>query len=444
MKGMNEILTIEDAIQFIYSFINYEIHRNTKYNSEHYNLGFMKTFLEYTGHPEKDFMIIHVAGTNGKGSVVNLLSYLLCKKGYRVGLYTSPHLIRINERICVDHHPIRDVDFVMIVNKLRIILENIAIRPTYFEAVTAMALLYFQYLQCEYVVLEVGMGGRLDSTNFPCNKLTIINTISFDHTEHLGKTLLEIGKEKGGIVQEGNPLILGKINRNLHIYFEELTERMDSSFYRFGVDFKGCQIKRSEGGVGFDYYEKDRLVYKIFLGKISIYSVINISLVLFALRYLGIEFTQGELDIYLKNFSIPGRFDIIEVERNTVVLDVAHNVESMKSLMMNLRLWFRNRKKYLIMGFVEGKDYKNMIYRIHNQFEKIVICKLPVEIKKDISLDIFEYLKELRDVVYYGETFIKSFNLIKDFINAGDILVVTGSFSLVGAVYEHLEYNKLW
>ena len=196
----------KEALSFLYSFVNYEIHSGWKYDNKHFNLDRFRKFLNMLENPHRGGRYVHVAGTNGKGSVCAMTAHALTSAGFRTGLYTSPHLITFRERIRVDGVLITPDDVVRAVARLKPATDA-ADRLTFFEVWTGLALDYFKRSMTDYNVLEVGLGGRLDATNVVTPDLAVITSISLDHTAKLGKNLVGIAREKAGIIKPGVPVV---------------------------------------------------------------------------------------------------------------------------------------------------------------------------------------------------------------------------------------------
>ena len=168
----------------------------------------IQKICDYLGNPERKYKVIHITGTNGKGSTSTITETVLLEAGYKVGKYTSPHILKFNERIRVNGKDISDRDIALVYEKIKKTVEELKITPTFFEVTTAMMFLYFAEKEVDYAVLEVGMGGRYDATNVAEGDICIITNVSLDHTEYLGKTLYEIGLEKAGIIKEKSKVIV--------------------------------------------------------------------------------------------------------------------------------------------------------------------------------------------------------------------------------------------
>ncbi len=418
---------------FLDSLINYEIQPIPTYNKKHYNTSFVKDFLDEIHRPEKDFRIIHIAGTNGKGSLVYLLNHVLVSKGFTVGAYTSPHLISLNERIQLNKNIIDDLSLIKLTNTFIEILPKMSKPPTFFEALTSIAILYFKEMKCDYVILETGLGGRLDSTNFATNKISIINTIAMDHMKQLGNNLKDIALEKAGIIKNGDHLIIGKQQKKIYPLLSKVAKKHQSAIYQYSQDYSVHNIQTLEDGLSFNYIDHsniDGINGEIKIPLLSIYQALNMGITLKTLRVMNIPFTPNEITHALKDFTLPGRFQLIS-KSPFIVLDGAHNVHAIRSLKVNLKIRFKNtRYKVLIIGIIQDKDYKSILPIILSFFDQIIVCKLNFNIKKDISSDLFEISKSIHNNVQYAYSFEEAFNQVK--LHTNDLLVVTGSYYLIG------------
>ena len=280
----------------------------------------IRTLLERCGHPERGYGIIHVAGTNGKGSVSAALAAILQHAGYRTGLYTSPHLHSFTERIRVDGDAIVGDE----VARLTILLRSLAegVPATFFEFTTAMALLHFQQRQVDFAILEVGMGGRLDATNPVNPRLCVITPICFDHAEHLGDSLAAIAREKGGIIKEKIPVIVGRQEPEaLEVLMEEARSR-HSSLFLCGRDFSPAG-----GPDGFDFHGMGLELSGLRPGLLGAHQQENLSLALAAaavLRRQGACIPGAALHEGIERVRWPGRLEWWGGRRE-VLIDGAHN-----------------------------------------------------------------------------------------------------------------------
>jgi len=287
----------------------------------------IRTLLERLGHPEKDCGILHIGGTNGKGSVAATLSEILVQAGHRTGLYTSPHLHAFTERIRVNGCPVAEDEVARLVQEVRSAAAGVP--ATFFEFTTALALLYFSRRKVDFVVLEVGMGGRLDATNAVTPRLSVITPICSDHAEHLGATLAGIAAEKGGIIKPGVPLILGRQEPEaLHMLLKQAREQM-APVLVCGKDF----APREEPG-GFSFCGRGVELKGLQAGLPGIHQLHNLSVALATacvLREQGVDIPETALRAGVAQVRWPGRLEWWRGRRQ-VLLDGAHNEGGAKVL----------------------------------------------------------------------------------------------------------------
>jgi dihydrofolate synthase/folylpolyglutamate synthase len=270
-------------------------------------LDVMKQLMDILDHPECGFRSIHVTGTNGKGSTCAFIASVLQKAGYNVGLYTSPHLVRFNERIKVNGVDISDEELIRLTSLIR--GKRNGIEATFFEFTTALAFLYFAECKVDIAVIEVGMGGRLDATNVIVPEVCVITHVAFDHLEHLGKTLIEIAREKAGIVKKRVPVVIAETNTEILVLFRKVCRESGSEM----IVVRGT--------------EEWTLSLR---GK---HQMVNARTAVAALRVIRNRFPVSEKAIRegLATASWPGRLMVVS-ENPLVILDGAHNVDGMMVL----------------------------------------------------------------------------------------------------------------
>ena len=310
---------------------------------------------ERLGSPQDSLRFIHVAGTNGKGSTCSMLSSVLRAAGYRVGLYTSPYIRFFNERMCVDGEPISDGELAEITEYVRPIADAMTDKPTEFELITAIAFEYFKRHRCDVVVLEAGMGGRLDSTNIVRNPLlSIITGIALDHVAFLGDTVEKIAAEKAGIIKDGAPILYGGDDQSAGEVIEKKAREMGSSFHT--VPYGSLRVRRTDlSGTEFDFGEREGLRIAL-LGS---YQPRNASLVVSAvdlLRKRGLSISEEALREGLLAARWQARFEIISRDPLTI-FDGAHNPQGIKGAVESIKQYFGDRRVYLLTGVLRDKDY---------------------------------------------------------------------------------------
>ncbi len=308
------------------------------------------------GNPEEKLRFIHVAGTNGKGSFSSMTASVLQAAGYKVGLYTSPYICRFNERMRVNGEDIPDEVLAEITEYIKPIADSMKDKPTEFELITAIAFEYFKREECDVVVLECGMGGRLDSTNVIKNPyLSVITGISLDHTAFLGDTLEKIAKEKAGIIKDGSPLLFGGESEEAKRVISDVAKNMGSDIYF--ADYSKLKIKEATlSGSVFDY----KTLQNIKISLLGLYQPRNASLVIEAVKILrkrGLSISDEALREGLLSAKWQARFEVIG-DNPTVIFDGAHNPEGIASAVESIKHYFGDKKLVLISGVLRDKDYR--------------------------------------------------------------------------------------
>jgi dihydrofolate synthase / folylpolyglutamate synthase len=319
---------------------------------------------EHTGNPHKEFKTIHVAGTNGKGSVSHSIASILQEAGYKTGLYTSPHLIDYRERIRVDGHMI-DKDYVCnFINSNKSIIDEI--QPSFFEMSVALAFCYFRDCNVDVAVVEVGMGGRLDSTNIITPELSVITNIGLDHTQFLGDSLAKIAAEKAGIIKMGVPVVIGENHHQTEDVFKAFAKENNSEII-FASDQFQTQITNSYDG--FSSYlvrDSNNHSFEIEFGLSGKYQEKNLATTLETIQQLrakGFKITDESLRLGLKNLvkntSLRGRWEILQ-KNPLVICDTGHNKEGLEYTMKQLSTLKYERLR-IILGFVNDKNVDSVL-----------------------------------------------------------------------------------
>ena len=311
------------------------------------------------GDPQKKLRFIHVAGTNGKGSTSAMLASILQKAGYRTGLYTSPYIRTFCERIRVDGENIPQDTLAALTERIRPIADKMTDKSTEFELITALAFEYFYQSKCDVVVLEVGLGGRLDSTNVIENTvLSIITGIDFDHTALLGNTIEEIAKEKAGIIKEGRPVLFGGGEGIARDTVCAVAQEKNAPFYV--VDRSSyVQKEASLDGTIFDYTHYTDL----HLPLLGAYQPYNATLVLTAIDLLKKQGFSIDGDAVYQGFSVvrwPARFELLS-RYPIIIYDGGHNPEGVRAAVASIKQYFGNQPVNILSGVMADKDREEMI-----------------------------------------------------------------------------------
>ena len=317
---------------------------------------------ERLGHPERKLKFIHIAGTNGKGSTSAMLDSVLRAAGYKIGLYTSPYIRVFNERMRVNGENISDDELASLTEYIKPIAEKMSDKPTEFELITALAFEYFARHECEVVILEAGMGGRLDSTNIiDTSVLSVITGIALDHTAFLGDTVEKIAFEKAGIIKPSVPVIFGGTDASAK---SVISARANELLSPFGtVDYNSLTVKEmSLDGTVFDFGEYSELKISL-LGS---YQPRNAAIVISAVKILrenGFEISESAMREGLSSASWQGRFEILAKDP-LVIFDGAHNPQGIEAAVESIELYFKEEKVALVTGVLRDKDYTYIAERL--------------------------------------------------------------------------------
>jgi len=399
-------------------------------------LGLDKTnfYLEKLGRPHFKYPSILVAGTNGKGSVCKALSKILEFSGYKVGLYTSPHLIDVRERIKINEENISEEEFnenIMILKKI-IEKQPVHMYPTYFEALTIIAFLYFYKKKIDILVCEVGMGGRFDATNVLPSFIEVITKIGLDHTEFLGKTYREIANEKSGIIKEKTIVLSAKQKKEAKEVIIKKAKDRNSEILIYGDDFKGRLLNISPEGMIFNFYGREKIknLKTLLLG---IHQIENLSIAIetsLILKEKGYKIEEENIKRAIENVKWPCRFQILK-KNPYIIVDGAHNVDGVKNLMKNLKKIFSDKKFSFLVGILKDKDYKNMVKILQKYTENIIFTKPNSEraIEPEILKEIVNNKKNVRII----EEPKKAYEFIK---KTEENWLIFGSLYLAGEILQ--------
>ena len=365
-----------------------EILTSQRYFNINLGLERISALLNLYGNPQDKLKCIHVAGTNGKGSVCAVLNTILISNGFNVGLFTSPHIFDYNERIKINNKDISDEDFDALVLEVSNVAKSHDINITEFEILTAVAFIYFEKKCVDYVVLETGLGGRFDATNvIKKNECAIITHLDLEHTDRLGNTIEKIAFEKAGIIKPFCPVIIGEEQDVI----QNVAEEKNSELFFAPLTNKVCSLKGE-------------------------HQKFNLALALKACEVLGIT-VRDECLLNVKN---PCRFEYLP--DYNIIVDVAHNPNGIKALRENLDMYYKNQSFNFIFGCLSTKDYKKMLKYLLKEDDKLYVyeflhsksCKYE-DLQKVTVVKLYhfeEYKKEKKITVICG-----SFYMLKELFN---------------------------
>ncbi|GAB6183676.1 bifunctional folylpolyglutamate synthase/dihydrofolate synthase [Thermodesulfovibrio hydrogeniphilus] len=393
--------------------------------------------LDKLGNPHKSFRSIHIAGTNGKGSVSKIIYTLLRAHGFSVGLFTSPHLTRFTERIVVNETEISEEDVVRLVEKVRPLSDEL----TFFEYVTVIAFLYFKEKGVDYAVLETGMGGRLDSTNVVKPEISIITSIGLDHQQFLGQDLASIAKEKAGIIKKSVPVVIANQPKEAEEIIIETANNTEAPLYIYGKDFYSNLKFMSLEGLLFDFYPRNTPphapITDLSFSLTGLHQLENVSLALKAFIEFYPKYNENAIREGLKKVKMPGRLEIIS-KKPLIILDIAHNPDGAYYLIQSLKL-LTEKKPVVVFGVMKDKDVNGIIKHFDGYAEKIIFTSPEYE----RALNYEELLKRLNGYsinICSSQSPKQAFNegLSICYQNPELFLLCTGSVYLIGEIKEFL------
>jgi dihydrofolate synthase/folylpolyglutamate synthase len=429
-------MNYEDSIKWINSFQKFGIKLD---------LDRIKYIIKELGNPQNNYKIIHVAGSNGKGSVCNYLSSILSESGYKVGKYTSPHLQTINERIEINNKKISNNDFANITKTIKQIVDKMILKkgePTYFELLTSISLQYFKEKKIDYAIIEVGLGGKYDATNIVNPIISIITNISLEHQNILGKKITEIAEQKAGIIKEKIPVFTAAKNNSLKIIKQIAKDKKSNIYVINNSNYKRLKVDIKNQKFQIKGLLKEYIVETKILGK---YQGENISLAIKSSEYLQQKDTNiTEMSIIkgIKNSDNPGRMEIIKKEP-LLLLDGAHNSKGIKLLIDTIKNDFKYNRLIIILAILKDKNIKTMIPPIIHQSDLIITTQsknnraldanqLEKIIKKNNKKIIVKTINKIEEAIKY------SFSTAKK----NDLICITGSLYTVAEARDYLKKYK--
>lgn len=391
--------------------------------------------LELMGNPHRNLKYIHVAGTNGKGSTCSFITNILIEERYKVGFFSSPFLQVFNERIRLNGKNISDENLAIITTfvkeKVEIMLENGFDHPTEFEIVTAIAFEYYKREKVDIVVLEVGMGGRLDSTNVIEDPLcSVITTIALDHTEYLGSTISDIAYEKAGIIKDNRLVITYSQERKAEEVIESVAKEKNAKLMK--VNFNSIKIiKESIAGTKFKYNGN---IYSISL--IGKHQIKNAILAINVVKELSkcnlLKVNEKNILKGLRNTRWPGRGEILS-KNPLVIIDGAHNLQGVISLVDIIKHLLKNKRIIGVLGILEDKDIEGILKITIPLLDEIIVTE-PNSNRKINYKKLIEQIEKYNKAASGFKKISEAINEAKKMANSDDVILIFGSLYMIGEV----------
>ncbi|GAA0705761.1 folylpolyglutamate synthase/dihydrofolate synthase family protein [Paraclostridium ghonii] len=432
-------MNYNDALQFI--------HESHKFGVR-LGLDNIKKLLDLLGNPQNNLKVIHVAGTNGKGSTCSFISSILKESGYKVGLYTSPFLETFTERIRVNGENIREEDVAKIVclikDKIEIMVSEGYSYPTEFEIVTAMAFYYYSQEKVDFVALEVGLGGRYDATNVIDNPLvSVITSISLDHTGILGDTLGKIAFEKGGIIKENCSTIVYPQKKEASGVIKNICNEKKSQYIE--CDFDSIQIKSSNiNSQVYNCIINGKEFKDLEIKLIGDHQINNSIVAINVIEYLSdnkfINISEENIRKGLIETKWPGRIEKIS-ENPMFIIDGAHNEEGASSLANSIDKYFKNQNKILVIGMLEDKDIESVLDILIPRFNK-VITTTPDNPRAIDSKRLKEKIEKYNIQVNCKPNIKEAVDYALKIANEDDVIISAGSLYMIGNIRTIILNNK--
>jgi dihydrofolate synthase / folylpolyglutamate synthase len=443
------------ATAYLFGRIDYERAPAITYGARQFKLERMHQLLAATGNPHHDIPIVHVAGTKGKGSTSTMIAAILTAAGRRTGLFTSPHLVNLEERIAVDGQSCSADELVALVEQLRPIVDRMdreaeqheeECGPTYFELTTVMALLYFAQRRTQAAVLEVGLGGRLDSTNVCLPQVSVITSISFDHMRQLGNTLAEIAFEKAGIVKPGVPVVTGVTQAEPLAVIEQVCTERSSPLVRLDREFEFqyhpphlVDHHRGFGRLDFVDHGYPRGSYRdVQLGMLGRHQAANAAVALATVNRLragGWNIDEQAVRTGLATAQSPARVEVVS-RQPTVILDAAHNEASVAALLQTLEESFSPQRRVLIFATTQDKSVREMMALLLPKFDQVLLTRYqnnPRGVPVETLLEIAQEQGAAAHCQVYANA-AEAWEAARTVVREDYLLCVTGSFFIAAEI----------
>ena len=417
-------MTYNEALEYIHS-INWTF---TKPGLER-----ISELCERLGNPQKELKFVHVAGTNGKGSFCTMIDSILRAAGYKTGLFTSPYIKEFGERIRYCGENIGNGELAEITEYIKPIADAMGDKPTEFELITAIGLEYFRRKKCDIVILEAGMGGRLDSTNIiESSVLSVITGIALDHTAYLGDTVEKIAAEKAGIIKQGGKVLFGGECESAAAVIEAKALEMGARYER--VDRSTLSIKSTGlSSTVFDYKEREDLELSL-LGLYQPKNAANVLSAVDMLKESGYDISEQALRIGLKSARWQARFEILSKDP-LIIFDGAHNPEGIESAVESVKHYFGDKKVSILTGVMKDKDYEYIASRLSEIADSAVV----ITPDNPRALDATEYARVLSSKGVSA----KPYDTVSEALAAGKSLAEEKDTALVclGSLYMYGEIS---
>ncbi|MFC2149073.1 bifunctional folylpolyglutamate synthase/dihydrofolate synthase [Candidatus Auribacterota bacterium] len=432
--------TYKDALDFLYSNLDYEKSGPPRYSKKKYDLNRFNRLLAGLGDPHKNFKTIHVAGTKGKGSTAAIISSILVGSGYKTGLYTSPHLISVRERICVGNKPVSASEFKDAISRIKTVLtglkEDVRDYATVFEILTAASFLIFERKKVDIAIIEAGLGGRLDATNVIDPVISVITPVSYDHCNVLGNSLKKIAREKAGIIKKGGTVVVSGQRGDVLREIRKIADKRTAGIVRVTDKFRAEEIRISPAGSSFTLSYGNGSIPDLKIPLVGRHQIENSLTAIATAKCIagrpGFNIPEKAIRKGLRSVNWPGRIEVAGA-RPLIILDGAHNVESIRALRKTVKDVFKYKRLILVFGVSGDKDIGGMIREIGPVPDIIIATRAHPSRGVDpkaIAAGFGRYRKEL----FVEDIPAKAYRKAVRLAQKDDLICVTGSLYLAGKI----------
>lgn len=421
------MMTYEEALSYLQELNKFG------YN---FGLGRITQLLKMLGNPQQNLKVIHIGGTNGKGSTAAMVVSILKSAGFRVGLFSSPHLHNYTERMTINGEEIPQGRMASLLTEIRFVLVEMVEQgfehPTEFEVNTALALLYFAREQVDFTILEVGLGGAIDSTNVVQPLVAAITNVGMDHMEYLGENLKDIAKVKAGIIKAGSKVVTGVGQPEILEILEKACQENKVELIKVGQDILIELLSSTVKGVSFNLQVQNMNYEGLEISLLGEHQTVNGALAVAIVKFLsdyGYQISSAAIRQGLKRVSWPGRLEILR-HRPAIVIDVAHNVDGAQALRKAIESIFSYRKLVLVLGMLADKD-KEKILKLLAPLAEILIVTQPNSPRagswKDLAKIGAKYVEQVEVIPKIEDAIQRGLELA----GVEDLLCITGSIYMV-------------
>lgn len=415
-------MNYQEAIEFIHSI---------PWAGKKLGLDRIRALLSMMGDPQKKLKFVHVAGTNGKGSICEMTARILEEAGYKVGVFVSPYIHRFNERMQINHLQIPDSQLAEIVTVVKEISDGLEDKPSVFEMITATAFQYYYENRCDYVVLEVGMGGRLDATNvIDCPLVAVIATIGFDHMAHLGNTIPEIAFEKAGIIKEGGQVVAYNGREEALEVIKNVAVARHAKLTI--ADFSKIQKINEDADYQYFKYFSSKTYALPLIGLHQLKNAATVLETVKILQHEGVKIPEDAIERGLKKARWPGRFETMSKDPLFIV-DGGHNPEGAAAAVDALKERYPGKKAVVLMGVTKGKD----IDSVADIIDEVAVSYVVIQAETTRAMskeDLTEELKRYGKPVVTAETIADGIEQALNIQDDDELVLAIGSLYTVGEI----------